>query len=225
MLPEGALAVDAGHERLWLLAERAAYWPRMQTLLVADAHLGKAAAFRSAGVPVPRGTTADNLERLTTLITRLEVQRVVFLGDLVHNAAGVRAAASAFIRWRTVHADIEMLLVRGNHDRHAGDLPADWNITCVEEPHPIGSIALCHFPQNVAEHYAIAGHVHPAARLVGRGRASLRLPCFWFTANHAVLPAFGSFTGMAEVEPSACDRVYVIAERSVVSVRGDEAAR
>ena len=48
--PPGALETEAGGERLWLLPDRAAYWPRTETLLVADAHLGKAAAFRREGV-------------------------------------------------------------------------------------------------------------------------------------------------------------------------------
>jgi len=36
---------DVAGERLVLLAERAAYWERARTLLVADPHFGKAAAF------------------------------------------------------------------------------------------------------------------------------------------------------------------------------------
>ena len=44
-----------------LLAERALYWPRAATLFVADVHLGKAAAFRAGGVPLPRGATAADL--------------------------------------------------------------------------------------------------------------------------------------------------------------------
>ena len=48
-------------------AERALYWPRAKTLFIADAHLGKAAAFRAGGVPLPAGTTADDLSRLARL--------------------------------------------------------------------------------------------------------------------------------------------------------------
>ncbi|NUR18637.1 MAG: DEAD/DEAH box helicase, partial [Gemmatimonadaceae bacterium] len=51
-------------EELVLLPERAAYWPARTTLLVADAHFGKAATFRAAAIPVPAGTTDATLGRL-----------------------------------------------------------------------------------------------------------------------------------------------------------------
>ena len=51
-------------ETLVLLPERAAYWPARKSLFVADFHLGKAATFRRAGIPLPSGTTSENVERL-----------------------------------------------------------------------------------------------------------------------------------------------------------------
>ena len=45
---------EVAGERLVLLPEMAAYWERAGTLLVADPHFGKAAAFRAAGIPEPR---------------------------------------------------------------------------------------------------------------------------------------------------------------------------
>ena len=61
---KGALQIEAAGQALWLLPQCAVFWPQMHTLLVADAHLGKAAAFRSGGIPVPRGTTNENLALL-----------------------------------------------------------------------------------------------------------------------------------------------------------------
>jgi DNA ligase-associated metallophosphoesterase len=217
--PDGALEVDAGNERLWLLPERAAWWPRLRTLLVADAHLGKAAAFRRAGVPVPSGTTDANLARLSALIGRCEAHRVVFLGDLVHNGAARRAASAAFVRWRAAHPAVDVVLVRGNHDARAGAIDADWNVETVTDPLVEHGLALCHAPRAIAGAYAIAGHMHPAASLHGRGGEHLRLPCFWFTPDYAVLPAFGAFTGNADICATAGDRVYVAAGTRIVETR------
>ena len=73
-------------------------------------------------------------------------------------------------------------------------------------------------PRAVPGPYAIAGHMHPAARLTRPRRASsLRLPCFFFTSTLRDLPAFGPFTGMADVEPAPGDRVYVAAGSRVVA--------
>jgi DNA ligase-associated metallophosphoesterase len=209
MRPEGAVEAQAGDETLWLLPGRAAFWVRTSTLLVADAHLGKAAAFRRAGIPVPQGTTGNNLSRLSALVTKCSAERVVFLGDLVHDAAARRAASNAFVRWRAQHEALDVMLVRGNHDRRAGDPEPQWRIHVAQEPAIEGALALCHVPMPVPGSYAVAGHIHPGVRLSGRGRTSLRLPCFWFTPTHAVLPAFGDFTGLADVVPGAADRVFV----------------
>ena len=89
----------------------------------------------------------------------------------------------------------------------------------IDAPAVEGPFAFVHHPATPREGYAIAGHLHPAATLVGRGRQAERLPCFWFGARCAVLPAFGEFTGMASIEPRAGDRVFVIAGDRVVDVR------
>jgi len=218
VLPEGALEIEAAGEALWLLPQCVVFWPRMETLLVADAHLGKAAAFRSGGIPVPSGTTGENLEALTALVRRCRAQRVAFLGDLVHSAAAKRAVATAFTEWRERNPDFDVLLVRGNHDRRSGSAPAEWRVTTVEEPYALAPFALCHAPLDVSGYYALGGHTHPCVNLHGRGREHLRLPCFWFRATYAVLPAFGAFTGMADVEPDESDRAYVAAGNQVVQV-------
>jgi uncharacterized protein len=218
MKPDGALAVEAGSETLWLLPGRAAFWRRTATLLVADAHLGKAAAFRRAGIPVPQGTTEENLLRLSTLVDTCRAERIVFLGDLVHDSAARRAASAAFVSWRWQHSELAVVLVRGNHDRRAGALASEWNVSVVPEPLIEEGFALCHMPQRVANAYVIAGHTHPGVRLNGRARETVRLPCFWFTQTHAVLPAFGAFTGLADVEPRPGDNVYVEAGDRIIAV-------
>jgi metallophosphoesterase superfamily enzyme len=52
--------------------------------------------------------------------------------------------------------------------------------------------------------------------LVGRGRQRERLPCFWLGRETGVLPAFGEFTGCAEVEPEDGDAVFVVADDEVM---------
>jgi DNA ligase-associated metallophosphoesterase len=213
-----SVEVQAAGERLGLLPGRAAFWPREAMLLVADAHLGKAAAFRQAGIPVPSGTTDENLRRLGALLRSCGAKRLVFLGDMLHSAVARRSSAEAFVQWRKEHADVAISLVRGNHDRRAGDPPREWGVECIDEPYIVHGLALCHLPRPVPGAYAIGGHVHPAAKLFGRGREHVRLPCFLFTGDYAILPAFGPFTGMADVEAAEGDRLYVVADDRVVEI-------
>ena len=93
-----------------------------------------------------------------------------------------------------------------------------WAFSQVPEPVVEQGFAWCHVPQEVPGCYAVAGHIHPGVRLNGRGRDSLRLPCFWFTKTHAVLPAFGDFTGLADVAPQEDDRVFVDTGAGIVAV-------
>lgn len=206
-----------GGARLGLLPQRAALLIDHATLLVADAHIGKAVSFRSLGVPVPRGTTTQTLQRLSDAVAASGARRVVFLGDLLHSArAHAPATLDAFAQWRRRHADLELLLVRGNHDDRAGDPPASLGVTAVDEPWRLGAIALCHHPQTLPGAYVLAGHVHPCVVLGGRAGQQLRLPCFHFGASHGVLPAFGDFTGMHAIRPASGERVFAIADDRVM---------
>lgn len=218
---KGGCTVEiCGHE-LVLLPQRAVWWPGEQTLIIADPHLGKAAALRAARLPVPGGTTTADLERLSGLLDSTGAARLIVLGDLLHAREG-RAARTleAVSLWRERHRPLEVLLVRGNHDSRAGDPPAAWNIRCVDEPLPLGPLRLRHTPDaDGAEGYWIAGHVHPAVVLRGPARQRERLPCFLFGAEGALLPAFGSFTGSAPVHPARGERVFVALDGAVVEVR------
>ena len=205
------LAMHCAGETLWMMPERALWWPARQVLFVADIHLGKAAAFRAQGQPVPGGTTQENLARLDRLLDLLAPHTLVFLGDFLHAAASrTPSIFEALQDWRTRHAALSMVLVRGNHDKRAGDPPAALGIDVVTEPWLLGPFACCHHPQTHAGHYVLAGHVHPAVALRGAGRDRLRLACFLFEAEMGVLPAFGEFTGGWVVEPAADRRLFAV---------------
>ena len=207
--------VEIGGARLRLLPQRAALLADHATLLVADAHIGKAVSFRRLGVPVPQGTTSDTLARLTALIDATAARRIVFLGDLLHSARSRAPATWAAVAlWRKKHANIELTLVRGNHDRHAGDPPSEWGVEVLAGPLLLDGLALTHHPEPLPGRYVLAGHIHPAVRLAG-AFDRLRLPCFHFSAAVGVLPAFGAFTGMHVVRPASGDRVFVVAGDSV----------
>jgi DNA ligase-associated metallophosphoesterase len=213
-----ASAMIAGVE-LHLLPQRAVYWPREQMLLVADPHFGKAAAFRAGGVPVPRGTTTENLRRLDAALAVTDARRLVFLGDFLHAREG-RAPETLRVlnEWRATHAGMDMLLVRGNHDARAGDPPRELEIRCENGPVPAAPFVFAHHPVASDDGYVLAGHIHPGVLLHGAGRQFERLPCFWFGEKTAVLPAFGEFTGLASVDVREGDGVWVVADGEVLKV-------
>ena len=207
-------------EDVRLLPERALFWPGACTLLVADVHWGKAATFRAAGIPIPGGTTSEDIARLDGALRRTGARRLVVLGDLFHARAGrVATRTLATLRgWRERTARLEIQLVRGNHDRHAGDPPDDLGINCVNAPALLPPFVLRHQPQHSSQGYTLAGHVHPALVVSGPGLQRARLPCFLVRPHLALLPAFGSFTGSAPVCPEPGDRAFVVADGEVLPV-------
>ncbi|MEO8937318.1 MAG: ligase-associated DNA damage response endonuclease PdeM [Burkholderiaceae bacterium] len=210
-------ALIAG-QTLHLLPERAAYWAERRMLLVADAHFGKAATFRARGLPVPHGTTDDNLQRLDALIERWRVEHIVFLGDFLHAREAQASPTIAMLAaWRGRHAAVAMTLVRGNHDARAGDPPSHLAITVVDESWTVGPFSMRHHPAPCERGYVLAGHLHPGYRLSSRGD-DLRLPCFWFGHEVGVLPAFGAFTGTWIVDHRPEDRVYVVGPDAVHAI-------
>ncbi|MCS6840737.1 MAG: ligase-associated DNA damage response endonuclease PdeM [Roseiflexus sp.] len=208
-------------EDVRLLPERALFWVRAATLIIADPHIGKASAFRAASIAVPEGTTTADLDRLSRIIARCNAQKVIVLGDLLHARSGRTAATiAAFAAWRERYADLDLFLVRGNHDARAGDPPDVWGVACVDEPWHLPPFILRHYPAAHTSGYTLAGHLHPAVRLTSAGRQRVTLPCFWFGAQVGVLPAFSSFTGATVITPEPNDQVFVIADDEVVAVSG-----
>lgn len=211
------VVTEIAGEQVQLLPHKALYWPRERLLAVADIHFGKAAAFRAHGVPVPHGTTMENLETLDAALAMVDVAHLVFLGDFLH-AQAAHAVTAALAAWRARHADLRITVVRGNHDRHAGDPAALLALDVVDEPYHVAPLAFCHHPDFPAgTGHVVAGHVHPVYRL-SDGRDALRLPCFVAGAQRTILPAFGAFTGGHALQLIHGDRVYVVAGDAVFSV-------
>jgi DNA ligase-associated metallophosphoesterase len=200
---------------LTLLPRRAVWREATRTLFVADVHLGKAAAFRAAGLPVPAGTTRENLARLDDLVEALRPRRLVVLGDFFHARAAYRAASLAEVAaWRAKRANLAVTLVAGNHDARAGAPPAALDLELVDEPFALDGLELRHQPlddDGGDGRPALAGHLHPAARLSGRGHDSLRLPCFVMRGRQLILPAFGEFTGASLASADAATSLCVVA--------------
>ena len=184
-------------------------------------HFGKDAAFRRYGIAIPAAVGQGDLDRLSRVLEQTQASRLVVLGDLLHAQSGMTPETNrAFVAWRELHPDLEILLVRGNHDKSAGDPPAEWGITCVPEPHEEAGLLLRHEPpeDHLASRPILSGHLHPCVTLRGEGKGRLTLPCFWVRPHVIVLPAFTDFAGRPTISPTAQDRIFVVGE-DVTEVR------
>ncbi len=205
-------------ERLTLFAEKAVFWNRTETLIIADPHFGKAAAFRHAGIPVPENVTANDLCRLDSLLNFTHSKRLFILGDFFHARTGRSEAMMHTLgQWCETRRTLEIWLMPGNHDKSSGAPPECWNMQSVDELIE-GPFAFRHEPVPRHKLHVLAGHLHPCICVGDKVGSGLRAPCFWFGENSAVLPSFGSFTGSHPIEARNPDKVFAIAKGEVFEI-------
>ncbi len=206
----------------------ALYWPGERTLIVADLHLEKASSFAARGQMLPPYDTRETLERLATVIDRYEPDRVIALGDSLHEAgAAERIGAGELEILGILQEDRQWLWVTGNHDPQIGDRLGGSVVDRVV----IGGLRLQHEPTVGLISHEIAGHMHPAARLSIYGH-HVRRPCFVGNGRRLILPAFGVLTGGLNVLDSAFEpllggdgmRVWMLGQEGVYPVAARQLA-
>ena len=204
-------------EEFELWPERAVYWKRINTLLLADLHIGKINHFRKAGIPVPTGANDKNIEVLVGLLQQIKPERVICLGDLFHSHYNPEWEVFGEIVKHFKPISFELVL--GNHDVMSDHQYERKGIRVYEELLLDGFIFTHHPLESIAENqYNIAGHIHPGVHLRGKGKQAMTLPCFYFGGQQGLLPAFGAFTGLARIYPKKDEQVFVIAEDRIIAV-------
>jgi DNA ligase-associated metallophosphoesterase len=205
------------NNRFLLHPERAIFWVEKAYLFIADPHFGKAASFRSHGIAIPSGTTKTDLNRLSRVIEETKPKRLIIIGDLVHAAAGKAEPTLKIIdKWRQSCRELPITLIQGNHDRRSAPLPQEFQLDEITAHFKAGTFVFIHKPEQREGEYVLAGHIHPGIKISGLGKQREFLPCFYFGDKHALLPAFGSFTGLAAIRPHPEDRIFVIADEDIV---------
>ncbi|MFY2763499.1 ligase-associated DNA damage response endonuclease PdeM [Arenimonas sp. MALMAid1274] len=203
-----------GGEPMQLLADCALYWPRRERLLIADLHLGKGDAFRSAGIALPRGGTEDDLARLDAMLADTGASELMVLGDFLHGAAGDRPWRHRWQAWREARPALRVAVLAGNHDRALGGAGLD-----IELVGPVlddGPFQLRHEPAISDGRHVLCGHLHPVLPLPGLPG---RWPVFWLGATMTVLPAYSRFTGGVVPAPAPGDRFRACAHGELVAVQ------
>lgn len=212
----GGLQVQWHGCEMVLLPGRALWLPQWRALLIADWHLGKAQVFRRAGIPVPSGTTLDDLERLDQLLDATQAAELVVLGDLLHGALDEGADWLRSLQdWRLRRRSLRLRIAVGNHDRHVRKLPL--SIDEIGATLALGPLVGVHDVNPADPRPQIGGHVHPVRRLRAGGRSE-RVPIAWMQPGALILPAFGRFTGGHPIEPGATDRCFAVLDDAVIAL-------
>jgi DNA ligase-associated metallophosphoesterase len=170
--------------------EGALWWADERMLVVADLHFEKGSSFARRGQLLPPYDTAETLLRLSRLVAHLDPKIVVALGDSFHDNDGPkRLAPRDRAAIAALQAGRDWIWIAGNHDPDAAGL-AGTHLDMLA----VGKLLFRHEPAPGAAPGELAGHLHPAARLAGRGKW-VRRRCFVGDGTRLILPAFGAYAG------------------------------
>ena len=206
----------------WLSADRCLYWEEEKTLIIADLHFGKTGHFRKAGIAVPQNIFKEDLQRLISCIQHFKPRQLIVIGDLFHSEAN--RELELFKKWRKDLSSLIIHLVKGNHDILIDEWYEKAEIRVYSEELRVKSFYFrhdIHHPSFNIHHsslFAFSGHIHPGISIKGMSKQSLRFPCFYFTKNYGVLPAFSRFTGTHLIEPKKNENVFAIVENKIIQI-------
>ena len=182
----------------------ALWWEDAGLLVVSDMHLEKGSAYASQGQMLPPYDTRASLQRIAALVTALGPRMVISLGDSFHDRrARSRMASEDVALMRALTAAVDWIWIEGNHDPKP---PEDLGGRAARE-FRFGPLLFLHEPTLGPSPGEVAGHLHPCATVMGRGRW-VRARCFASDGERLVMPSYGSLTGGLNVRDRAFSQLF-----------------
>jgi DNA ligase-associated metallophosphoesterase len=189
-------------ELLTPLPQGALWWPAQRLLVVSDLHLEKGSSYAAAGQMLPPYDSGATLTQIERLCAALRPEAVISLGDSFHDRHSQSRLPETYAeRIRALTALHDWVWVEGNHDP---DPPAHLGGRAARVLR-LGPLVFRHEPSGEAGE--VAGHLHPVAKVAGRGR-SVRRRCFASDGARLVMPAMGAFAGGLNVLNDAFHAVF-----------------
>jgi DNA ligase-associated metallophosphoesterase len=204
------------HEEEFILHPlRFLYWEKEKMILVSDIHSGKSTELLHYGIYLPLDQINSLYHRLETIAKLYPNSHLVIVGDMVHGKENVEwnQFLSIFRYFSKV------TLVKGNHDQYMDAWCKKVGLE-VKDMIQIRDIIISHEPiENVGNNTIlnIHGHIHPWVKLKGKGKQSLKFPCFYKKGKQLCLPAFTKLTGKFTVELKKGDIAWAITESSCIT--------
>lgn len=159
------------------------------TAIIADLHLGFENVLQNKGVAIPRMQLKEILRDVRRVISRYGVDRLVVAGDLKHEFSKNLPYEWEDVREFIDAIDVDLEVVRGNHDNFLAAILAEHGIV-LKEKIRVGNYWVVHGHKDFEAERIIIGHEHPAVKVRVRG-ALYTFPCYLVVERtKIVLPAF-----------------------------------
>ncbi len=172
------------------------------TAVIADVHLGLENFMIDRGVAIPRIQIIEIVKSLRDVVEKYEIDHLVVAGDLKHEFG-----RNLPYEWEDVELflksfeDVELEIVRGNHDNYLATILAKHGLELKEEVEVHGW-TIVHGHKNCEKSRIVMGHEHPVVRIRFRG-AIYSYPCYLRIERKdrkiIVLPAFSPLVPGSDV--------------------------
>lgn len=188
----------------------AVYLPAIDTLAIADLHLGYEAIMAEQGIYLPRVQFREEMDMLERLAEMCDAGRILLNGDVKHEFS--ETGYHEYIEVRDLFAYLtrsyrEVMVIKGNHDNYLIRTTRRFGITPLNE-FAIGDFRFCHghvMPAGNPEwqRYLVIAHEHPSLLLFDEVGGKEKLPCLlhgdFGRYRLLVLPAFSPLAEGSQV--------------------------
>jgi putative SbcD/Mre11-related phosphoesterase len=192
-----------------------------QAAVIADLHLGYEWARGAAGDCVVAHSLDEAIARLSRLLDRSALARLVVAGDLVESprpCPRTSADVRRLDRW-LAERGVELMVVAGNHDRAlpASSFGLSLAADSLSQRYTIAGWTIGHGHRRLTGARTISGHHHPVLRCAGT-----IAPCFLVGPGRIVLPAFSSNAAGCDVASAAGPKNWYTTPLRCIASTGSE---
>jgi DNA ligase-associated metallophosphoesterase len=192
----------------------ALFHEREKWLAIADLHFGYELSRRAAGWLIPFWGMDSITERLFELLKDYTPERLIILGDLVHDRAA-RFEARKLLE--QVREFCEVIVISGNHDRQLHgtiELFDSWSSNEFHFHHG-------HCAVQESQLIQVIGHHHPAGSLSDGAGLHLKLPAFVQQKRCWIMPAFSPWAAGTTWLPGEESRIWLCSPQRILPVYSD----
>tara|TARA_B100000674_G_scaffold497684_1_gene532406 strand:- start:41 stop:691 length:651 start_codon:yes stop_codon:yes gene_type:complete len=194
-------SINFGKEVFFALPSKALYWKKLETLIVADLHLGKSISFAKNKQFLPPYDTKETLEKLYKTLDEVKPKKLIIVGDLIHDFDSILSLQkNDYKNLKGYIEKIKFIWVKGNHDN-------DTNIEGFEKysNYKIYNFMFSHQPV-ISPLYQICGHYHPKVNIIHRGKSIFKA-AFVHNRKILILPSFGAYTGGLDARSKVLEKI------------------
>ena len=175
------------------------YLVKEKTLILSDLHIGIEECLNRQGILIPRSQFQDILTKLKLILNEVQVNRVIFNGDLKHEFGEIsKQEWNNILNLFDFLHDKEIIIIKGNHDPILKPIAEKRGMKLVDS-YNINDVTVLHGDKIVENlnNTLIIGHEHPAISLK-KGIRTEKYPCFlkgkYNKHELIVMPSFNLLT-------------------------------